>query len=228
MAKQTKKQADEVLVDIVEVRDQAQDYFEKHRKPILGIGGGLLLLIVGFLAYKFLFLAPRERQASEQITQAQKQFERDSFALALTNPGGGYEGFLNIIKNYGGTRTANLAHYYAGISYLNLGKFDAAVSYLEDFNAKGSVMPIMKYGALGDAYSELKQMDKARNSYEKAVAQGPNDAVTPFYLKRLAMLCERDKDYAQAREYYEQIKEEFPNSLEASDVEKYLARLEGK
>ncbi len=52
--------------------------------------------------------------------------------------------------------------------------------------------------------------------------------MTPFYLKRLAMLCELDKDYAQAREYYEQIKEEFPNSLEASDIEKYLARLEGK
>jgi hypothetical protein len=49
---------------------------------------------------------------------AQQQFEKDSFQLALTNPGGGYSGFLDIIDSYSGTKTANLAKYYAGICYL--------------------------------------------------------------------------------------------------------------
>lgn len=228
MAKQTKKNSDEVLVDIVEVRDQAQDYFEKHQKTIVGVGGGILLIVAAFLAYKFLYLAPREREAGEQISQAQKQFERDSFALALTNPGGGYSGFLDIIENYKGTKAANLSYYYAGVSYLNLGKFDAAVSYLEDFKAQGKIMPIMKYGALADAYAELNQMDKARGLYEKATTVETNEAITPFYLKRLAMMHERDKNFDKARKAYETIKEEFPNSSEATEVEKYLARIEGK
>lgn len=228
MAKQTKKQADEVLVDIVEVRDQAQDFYEKHQKSILTIGGGVLLLVAAFLAYKFLYQAPREKEAAEQITQAQKQFERDSFALALTNPGGGFSGFLDIIENYGGTKSANLANYYAGICYLNIGKFDVAVSYLEDFNAKGAVMPIMKYGALADAYAELNQMDKAGKLYEKAATAGKNEAITPFYLKRLGMFYEHEKKYDKARKAYQTIKDEYPNSSEGTDIDKYITRIEGK
>ncbi|MBK7476312.1 MAG: hypothetical protein IPI11_10005 [Haliscomenobacter sp.] len=119
--KTTKKQADEVLVDIVEVRDHAQDFYAKHQKTIVALAGGVLFVIAAFLAYKFLYLGPREKEAGEQMSQAQKQFERDSFAVALTNPGGGFSGFLDIIDNYKGTKASNLANYYAGISYLNLG-----------------------------------------------------------------------------------------------------------
>lgn len=226
--KTTKKQADEVLVDIVEVRDQAQDFYVKHQKTIVGVAGGVLLVIAAFIAYKFLYLGPREKEAGEQMSQAQKQFERDSFALALTNPGGGFSGFLDVIDNYKGTKASNLANYYAGISYLNLGKFDAAISYLGDFKAKGRVLPIVKAGAMGDAYAEMNKMDKARSFYEKAVSIKANEAITPFYLKKLAMFYEKEGKTDKARKAYERIKTEFPSSSEATDIDKYLARLEGK
>lgn len=215
-------------MDIVEVRDQAQDFYQKNQKLVVGAAGGLLVLVAAFLAFKFLYLEPRQAEASEQMSQAQKQFERDSFALALTNPGGGYNGFLDIIKNYKGTKAANLANYYAGICYLNLGKFEAAASYLEDFKARGEVLPITTNGALGDAYAELGKMDKARNYYEKAVSAATNEALTPIYLKRLGMFYERDNKTDKALKAYRRIKEEFPTSSEATDIDKYIIRLAGE
>jgi tetratricopeptide (TPR) repeat protein len=224
---QSSRPEEDVLVNIVEVRDQAQDFVGKFRKPLM-IGGGLVLaLIVGLIAWN-LYIKGQQNTAVEQLRIAEGKFERDSFAVALNRPGGGYGGFLQIIDNYPGTPAANLANYYAGVSYLNLGKYDAAVSFLKDYKAKGTLMTIMKNGTLGDAYSELKQFDKAESHYAKAANAGDNDLLTPFYLKKLAMLAERNGDNASAVKHYQAIKDRYPNSTEGQDVEKYLVRLEGK
>jgi tetratricopeptide (TPR) repeat protein len=226
--KRNKKQAEETLVDIVEVRDQAQSFLDGNQQLIFGGLAVLVLLVGGFFAYNTFYKAPRQSEAVEQMYRAQQQFERDSFALALTDPGGGYMGFLDVIDSYGGTDAGNLARYYAGISYLNLGKYEAAIDYLEQFSAKGEISPVMKFGALGDAHSELDDFDQAMDYYEKAVNKSDNDALTPYYLKKIGLLQERNGSFAEAKETYERIKQEYPNSAIGRDIEKYIARVESK
>jgi tetratricopeptide (TPR) repeat protein len=224
---QSSRPEEDVLVNIVEVRDQAQGFVSKFRKPLMIGGGVILALIIGLIGWN-LYVNGQQKIAVEQIRYAERQFERDSFAVALNRPGGGYGGFIQIMDNYKGTPTSNLANYYAGVSYLNLGKFEAAVSFLKDFKAKTPMMTVMKNGTLGDAYSELKQFDKAESYYQKAVSALDNDLLTPFYLKKLAMLAERNGNSAEALKHYQAIKDRYPNSTEGQDVEKYLVRLEGK
>lgn len=227
MAKRKKdKQSEELLVDIVEVRDQAQSFVERNQKYVFGALVGLVVIVGGFLGYKNLYQKPRQQEAVDQMFRAQNQFEQDSFALALTNPGGGYLGFLDIIDNYKGTKAANLAKYYAGISYLHLGKFDAAISYLEDFSPAGDITPIMKNGALGDAHAELGNMSKAMNYYKKA-ANADNEALAPYYMKKLGMLYEHQGDPASAKKMYEEIRRKYPNSTAGRDIEKFIARVSG-
>lgn len=220
-----RKKADETLVDIVEVRDQAQGFFEKNQRLVFGLGVALIVIFGGLLFYKNFYQAPREAEAIDQMNLAQYMFERDSFAQALTSPGVGSSGFLDIIKNYGGTEAGNLANYYAGISYLNLGEFEAALDYLESYKPGGEILPVMKYGAIGDAHSELGQMDKALSSYERAVRQSDNSVLTSYYLKKLGMLHEKQGDTEAAREAYERVKTEFPESPYATDIDKYLTRV---
>ncbi len=220
-----RKKADETLVDIVEVRDQAQGFFEKNQRLVFGLGVAAILVFGGLLIYKNFYQAPREAEAIDQMNLAQYQFERDSFAQALTSPGVGSSGFLDIIDNYGGTEAANLALYYAGVSYLNLGQFEAALDYLGDYSPSGDVLPVMKFGAMGDAYSELGQMDNALSSYKKAVNQSDNSVLASYYLKKLGMLHEKQGDLEAAREAYERVKSEYPDSPYASDIDKYLTRV---
>ena len=229
MARRKKqKKADETIIDLVQARDSAQSYFEKNQVLILSIIIGLILIVGGYFAYKLLIIEPKNDRAIEEMYRAQVQFERDSFALALENPGGGYGGFLDIIDDYKGTKAANLAKYFAGISYLNLGEYDAAIDFLNDYKASGDITPIMKAGAIGDAYSELGQFDKAISQYRKASAMKENELLGPYYLKKLGMLLERQGDQASALEAYEKIKQQYPNSNEGSDIEKYIARVEAK
>ncbi len=226
MARRKKKQnVDETIVDIVEAKESAQDYFERNKILVISVVGALVLIIGGYLFYSTLIKGPNEKASREAMYQAEQQFARDSFALALENPGAGFDGFLDIIDNYGGTASANLAHYYAGISYLNLGKFEAAIEYLEEFSPDGKVTPIMKNGALGDAYSELGEFDKALSLYKKA-SDNDNSYLAPYYLKKYGMLAEKQGDTAAALEAYNKIEAQFPSSNEAADISKFIARLQ--
>ncbi len=226
--KTNRKKADETLVDIVEVKDNAQSFVDQNQRLIFGLGIGLIVLVGGYFFYQNLYKAPKEKEAMEQMFKAQEQFERDSFALALTNPGGGYVGFLDIIDSYGGTKASNLANYYAGVSYLNLGQFDAALDYMKSFSPAGHVGPVMKFGVLGDIYSELDQMDNAMSNYKKAINSGENEVLTAYYLKKLGMLHEKNGNLADAKSSYEQVKTDFPNSPYASDIDKYITRVAGQ
>lgn len=216
---------DETLVDIVEVKKDAQDFFEKNQSLVLGLMVAGVLLLGGYLAYAFGFKAPREASAMESIYKAQDQFSKDSFALALENPGGGFDGFLTIIEDYSGTKAGNLAKYYAGISYLNLGRYDDAINFLESYSANDDITPIMKSGALGDAYAESGNLDKALGLYKTAANAEDNEFLTPYYLYKYAILSKKQGSDADAVTAFERIKKNYPNSNEASEAERYAAML---
>lgn len=215
---------DETLVDIVEVKENAQDFFDKNQKTIVGVLAVAVILAGLFLAYKYGYQAPKEKSSMEAIHKAEFQFKQDSFALALSNPGDGYEGFLEIIDNYSGTPVANLSNYYAGISYLNLGNYDVAIEYLNDYSPNDDVTPITKNGALGDANAELGNMDAAKSSYQKAV-NSDNAFLTPYYLNKLAILSMGQDDNSTALSSFERIKKDYPQSAEAKDAAKYIPLL---
>jgi len=221
-----RKQADETLVDIIEVRDQAQGFVDQYQNYLFGALTVLVLLIGSYLAYQNFYQKPRQEAATEQMFQAQVQFERDSFALALTNPGSGYSGFLDIIDSYKGTKAANLANYYAGVSYLHLGQYAAALDYLNDFKPAGEVSPIMKWGSFGDCFSELNELDKAMKYYKKAASSSENSMLTPYYLKKIGMLHEHNGDLAEAKKVYESIKDQYPDSPDGQDIDKYITRVD--
>lgn len=225
--KQVRKNED-TLLDLSEARTKASSFYEKNQKIIVGVIAGLIILVGGWFVYNNMIKQPKEQKAMDQMWMAQVQFEQDSFQQALENPGGGYSGFLQIIEDYGGTKAGNLANYYAGVSYLNLGNFDAALSFLEDFEADGVVGPVMKFGTMGDAYSELNQMDKAMEYYQKAADASENELLTPYYLKKLALLHETQGAYDKALEIYRRIKSKYPNSNEALSIDKYIARAESR
>jgi len=226
--RRNKKKQEETLVDLVEARDQATSFVEQNQIAIFGGLIAFVLIVGGFFAYTFMYKAPLEVESQEQMRQAQVQFEKDSFALALTNPGGGYSGFLDIIDNYSGTKSANLASYYAGISYLNLGQYDVAIEYLNDFKASDNVLPITKYGAMAAAYGELEEFDKAVKYYKKAINAGDNEFLIAYYHKNLGLLYEKQGNFADSKKQFEKIKTNYPNSSESNDIDKYIARVDAK
>ena len=220
-------EGDDELVNVVEVRDQGLDFFERNRNAI--VYGALILaaLIAGYFIYQTFVKAPAERQAAAYMLPAQNAFARDSFALALEEPAPGELGFLDIIDDYGSTEAGNLARYYAAVSYLNIGRFEAAKEFANQFDADGDLLPAMKYGVIGDAESELGNMDAAISNYRSAVdAAGDNFVTAGYYLNKLALLLQNEGRNDEALAAFQRLKADYGRSPLAAEADKYIGLLE--
>ncbi|MFW5821348.1 MAG: tetratricopeptide repeat protein, partial [Bacteroidota bacterium] len=158
---------------------------------------------------------------------AEKFFRSDSFNLALYGYGT-YPGFLQITEDYNFTKAANLAEYYAGVSYLKTGNYEDAVDFLESFKTDDLLLGAAKYSAIGDAYVEMEEYESAVKAYQKAISDYKNDYSTPIILKKTALVYEEIEEFDRANNTYLEIKREFPESEEARDIEKYIARTKMK
>lgn len=214
----------EAVVEDNQALQNVEVFYEKNKKPLTIAGAAILLVVGGYLAYTFLYLGPKEKKAANKSFYAEQYFASDSLDKALNGDGQHY-GFLKVIREFGGTKTANLAHYYAGVSYMKKGDAKNAIKYLEDFDGKGTFVGTAAYGLLGNAYLESGNTSKGIDNLKKAT-ENANDVVqTPMYLFNLGAAYETAKKPEDAKKAYERIRDEFPNSMQARDIERYLARL---
>ncbi|MCC6281723.1 MAG: tetratricopeptide repeat protein [Saprospiraceae bacterium] len=228
MAKRKVAQTAETI-EVQEVQQVSAPFWEKYQKELLYALGAVAAVAVGWWLYKSMIVAPKQQEAVASMWQAQNMFERDSFRLALDGPGGGFDGFVALADKYSGTPAGNTANYYAGVSYLQLGEFDNAIQYLEKYDAEGTLLPAVKYGALADAYSEKKDYAKALDLYEKASEATDNEVLSSLYLKRLGMLYEYQGNKEEAVKVYERLRRDYPNqqSQDWREIEKYIYRAGG-
>jgi tetratricopeptide (TPR) repeat protein len=226
MAKRKVTETDNLVVEEVKSGSASAPFWETYQTQIIYGLGIIAVLIGGWWLYKSLIVAPKQKEAVSAMWQAEQQFRRDSFQMALQNPGGGFDGFETLADKYSGTPAGNLASYYAGVCYLQMGDFDNAIKFLESYDAEGDLMGAMKYGTLGDCYSEKQDFSKALSLYEKAVNATNNELVAAYYLKKLGMLYEHEGKKDDAVAAYERLRRDYPNqqSSDWREVEKYIYR----
>ncbi|MEG0467332.1 MAG: hypothetical protein RSF93_03875 [Mucinivorans sp.] len=201
-------------------------FIQKHSKTMVIALLVIVLLVGGYFAYTNLYVAPRAQKASAAMFDAQAEFARDSFAVAL-NGNGVALGFVDVIDQYSGTEQANLAQHYAGICCLKMGEFKNALDYFDKFDAQkegiGEVLNAQNIGLMGDCYVEMGQSDKGIECYMKAVKASNNVATAPLFLQKAAMVNLASGNAAAAIEQFQSIKAQYPTAIIARDIDKYIA-----
>ena len=226
MAKKKAQQADN-LQELESALTKTERFIEENQKPITYAVGAIILVVIAYLSFTRFYLQPRQDEAQSQMFMAENYFERDSFNLAI-NGDGNYLGFLDIIDDYGMTKSANLAKYYTGISYLHLEQYEDALDYLKGFKTKDLLLGPISEGARGDAKLELGDMEGALKHYEKAYSMNDNELTTPVYMMKAARLLETMDELEDALVLYQEIKDKYPETTEGQNVDKYIARVEIK
>lgn len=210
-----------------------QLFYEKNKKMITYVGGGLVVLIAAVLYYKMMYLPEKENEASNEIFWAQNYFEVDSFNIALKggvtvmSPDGQKQimGFEQIADEYSMTKSGSLANYCAGICYLRTGKFDQAIEFLQKYSGDDEMIAPIAVGAIGDANMELNKVDEAIKFYLKAAEKSNNNFTTPFYLKKAGFAYEQKSNFSEALALYERIQKEYGKSNEGKEIERDIAKV---
>lgn len=228
MAKENLQKEEERLESIESTLDSAELFVEKNQKTITIVVVALVIVVLAVFGYKKWYMEPREVKAQAAIFRAESLFEKDDFATALNGNGNDVVGFLEVINDFGGTKTANLAKYYAGICYLNTGDFNNAIKYLGEFKGKDQMVKPLAIGAMGDANLELGNVEEAAKCYENAAKASKNSFTSPMMMMKAGYTYEMCENNAKALEMYKAIKADFPNSTEARDIEKNIATVQEK
>ena len=212
------------MVAVEEALGRTEQFIEKNQNILMYVIIGVILVVLGYFGYQRLYISPMESNAQEEIFMAQKYFEMDSLYRALNGDGNAL-GFLDIIDDYGSTKSGNLARYYAGICYLKMGNFEEAIDYLEDHDPVDQIIGPMALGALGDAWLELNEPDKAVGYYMDAADENNNDFTTPMFLYKAGMTYEILGNYEEALEAYDRIFREYYRSAEGRTFERNIAKM---
>jgi tetratricopeptide (TPR) repeat protein len=210
---------------------RTEQWVISNQKYIFIIIGLSAVLVLGFLGYDKYVKQPSERNAMNDMYTAQKYFNdavlgtsQDSlFNISLNGADGKY-GMLDIIDNYSGTDAANLANYYAGMAYLNMKDYANAITYLNAFSSSDDILGPMAKGGIGDAFVQLEQLEDAYDYYLQAAESKANNFTRPMYLQKAGVIGLKIGKNKQSLEHFNTIKNDFPDSMEAKDVDVFIGK----
>lgn len=222
-----KEQQEEKNLEVGGIIAKAEQFVEKNKKKLTIIACAVVVVALAIWAYVALVAQPRQVRAAEDMFAAEQWFNEGNFEQALKG-NEEFMGFADIIDEYGCTKSGNLAKYYAGICQLNLGQYNEAIDLLKSYKGKDAFTGAEALMLIGDAYAELENASEAAHYYEKAAAKANNFIVAPAALWKAGMMYIALGNSDAAVKAFQQIKDNYPESSEYSEADKYIAYAENK
>ena len=222
MAKEIKNENAEAVVEAI---SKTEKFFQENGKLLSTICAAFVVVCaVVFCWYKFAY-QPKVEEAQGQMAVAEQNFRAADYELALNGDGNSL-GFVQIIDEYG-NKAGKSVYFYAGVCELQLGEWEQAIKYLQAYKGKDAILSARATACIGDAYVGLEDYKKALGYFEKAAAVIDN-VYSAGYLLKAGAVAEELGDNAKALSFYKKIKDQYPQSVEAYDVDKYIGRIENK
>ena len=227
-------QKEEILKDD-DFLTKADIWIKNNKKSLTIIGVAVAVIVGGFLAYKFLYVNKRENSAATQLYEhAFFAYEKDSLNIAADgDPLGQGRGLVKMVNDYGSTQAGKIGRYLLGMIYLKKGSenpefFQQAINQLSsvDFGDDEYMLTTQAWGCMGDAYVELGDLENGVSQYEKAADRHDNYLLSPYYLRKAATVHEELGNWDRALKHYKRIQEDYPDSQQALDLERYISRAE--
>lgn len=211
--------------EIDETIKVSTSFIEKNFKTLAAAIGGVLAVIIIALVVNQYYIQPKKAEAADNIAVAQQLFIAGNYEQAL-NGDGTNPGFLQVIDQYGSTPSGNIARLYAGLCYAHTDKAEEAVKFLEDYDlCDDQMVSNAALAALGNCYAQLGQNEKAASTLLKAAKRANSTTLSPLFYLQAGQIYESLGNKDEALKCYEIIKNDYPQSMQRQDIDKYIERV---
>ncbi|MEX0773543.1 MAG: tetratricopeptide repeat protein [Balneolales bacterium] len=183
------------------------------------LGGVAVLVLIGAGVWYYLQSQAHEAEAQELLVSAEQMFEETDYESALYGDDVDFTaGFAEIIEEYPRTDAANIARYYAAVSALRLEENQEALNYIEDFEPPGGILGVGPISIHGIILENLGEYEEAAIQFKRAADWDRNTTTTPQNLLMAAQAALEAGQDQSAREYLNEIIEEYENSNAADQA----------
>ena len=222
MAKKDFKKEEQNLENVQDALNTTSAWIEANQNKLTWTIVAIALVVTGVLALNTYVIKPKAAEANNENAKAVVYFAQGNYELALNGDDAECIGFEAIANDNKCSQAGKLAALYAGVCYYQMGDYAAAAEYLAKFDAKDLNMDPAAAQLLGDTYVHLEDYAKAAKAFENAAASG-NEIIAPMSLKKLGFVQMELGNNKAALKAFESIKNDYPASAEAQDIEKYIA-----
>lgn len=198
---------------------KAIDFVEKYSRHIV-IGLGAVVLVSAALFYHTKKQAEKDASAVVELSKAHQEYASSNYESATVI-------LKNLIENYGGTKSAELAKFYLANNYFELKSHSEAEKYYRDF-ADDNDDDVLTASALAGVAACLEEQGKfaeAADMYKKIADEYPDGvfaAENLFHSARCYLLAGNQQ---AARDTLSKLREKYPDSTLENDAQVLLAEL---
>ncbi len=219
------KNTQPAAANVEEVVGKSEAFINKYKVQITVAIAAIVIIIAGSVLYNDYVVEPKIKAASEAIFQAQNYFANQDYEKALNGDEQGNMGFIQIINEYSGTPTANVANAYAGLALAQNGRYEEAIPYLKAFDGEDSMVAPGVLSALGNCYANTGDLSAAVSKFMEAAKAADNNTISPYCLLQAGLIYEKQGKKEDALKAYTEIKEKYYASMQAMDIDKYINRV---
>lgn len=210
---------------VITLYARALDLVERNRKVVLYGAAAIVIIVVSVVGLTWL-TSSRNVTAAERMASAVRAWESGDYRTALE----GTETFLglaDIVDDFGSTASGNLARYYAAEAHFRLGEYDQALELFRDYDKDSNHLGAAALAGEA-AVLELKgEHAEAASVYRRAASIFESDVTSPAYLMKAGRAFEAAGRRDDAARVYREVRDDYPESEEARDIEFFLARVGG-
>ena len=102
-----------------------------------------------------------------------------------------------------------------------------AIKYLNDFQSNDEILSSLALSTIGDSFIQLNQLNDGLDYFEKALSKAnDNSFIMPLILMKAGDLSLFLGKKSKANKYFNQIKDDFPKSQQADNIEMKISESE--
>ncbi len=218
----TQKHHNESVDTNIESLSKAESFIAKNGKNIaIGVVAAVVI-VVGILILNAIS-DKKDLKANEAFTFIEQEALSmgDSLANAVS-----LENLELYLDEYG-RHAAGIATFDAGVAAYTAKDYNKAIEYFSEYKSDDATFNARALACIGDCYAQLGNYEKAYDNYVLAVEEVDNEFASE-YAFRAGLAAEKLGKNAEALAMYEIIKNKYPATPRAMEIEKYISRAEAK
>ena len=185
---------------------------KKVRWISIGIGA-LVVLALGYFLYRQFVVIPNTEKSKDNYWIGLNYAAKDSSEVALDE-------LRSHKKKYDGYVGGEVAQFVYARQLMNQGEFQNAIKELEEVELEDTYARVFAVGLIADCYSEMGKYENAANKYLEAANLQDDDVTTPMYLFKAGLSAEEIKNFEEATECYQRIKDDYPTVAAQKQIDK--------
>lgn len=203
---------------------EAQTWFEANRKRLSTVFTAVLVAGVAVWFY-WNNLTAQNQAATADLGKILRYYDQGAYETAINgSPRENIRGLRQIVDEYGGTTSGDLAAFYLANSYFARGDYARALEYYEQADVSDpSIEASVTAGIAACLEAEGKHLEAAQ-AYEKAARNERLKVLAPEYLSRAGHCYLQAGEKEKAAEVLRTLKTSHPTSPFAREADRLLVR----